>query len=103
MINSKMLLSIKPTRFETMYSKSFWKIARTRNKIKPDHTKSTSDNSGRFGLLPKITESEVGTVAEWIRTAPIQPQISASFLFIFLLFIVPILQESTEISTFNFI
>lgn len=103
MINSKIELRIKPTRFETIYSKSFWKIARTRNRIKPDQTNKTSESSGKFGLLPKITEIEVGTVAEWINTAPTQPQISASFLFIFLLFIVPILQQSTEISTFNFI
>ena len=93
MINSKMLLRIKPTRFETMYNKSFWKIARIRNKIKPDQTNNTSESSGRFGELPRITEIEVGTVAEWISTAPIQPESSASFLFIFLLSIVPILQQ----------
>ena len=101
MINNKIELRIKPTRFETMYSISFWKIARTRNKIKPDQTNKTSESSGRFGFIPKITEIEVGTVAEWISTAPIQPEISAIFFCIFL-FIMYIIRAFSENSTANF-
>ncbi len=101
MINNKIELRIKPTRFETMYNISFWKIARTRNKIKPDQTNKTSESSGRFGFIPKITEIEVGIVAEWISTAPTQPEISAIFFCIFL-FIMNILQQSTENSTIIF-